>query len=111
MDVLKLQKKLQILKTGSVGVLSGKTPKTRKERIQFWSDIMDGADKVSDKLKASELLGKASADFTEKVEHTGADGGPITVAPPMDTSGLKNAIRNQPKICGGSSKLLTNSNV
>jgi hypothetical protein len=97
MDIQRLQKKLSILKSGSLGVLQGQMPKTREERLQFWSDMMDGAERESDKLKASELLGKASADFTEKVEHTGANGGPIEVTP-MDSSGLQRAIRTQQTI-------------
>jgi hypothetical protein len=33
---------------------------------------------MKDRLKAAELLGKSQADFTEKLEHTGADGQPIS---------------------------------
>jgi hypothetical protein len=94
MDIQRLQKKLAILKSGSLGTGHSTGTKSRKERLEFWSDMMDNAAKESDKLKASELLGKASADFTEKVEHSGAGGGPIQVAP-MDTAGLKRAIRSQ----------------
>ena len=46
---------------------------TRAERQKFWTDVMTGmvdAD-MRDRLKASELLGKSEADFTEKVEHKG----------------------------------------
>jgi phage terminase small subunit len=49
----------------------------RKERQEFWSKIMrDGATSSEIKLlfaslKASELLGKSEADFTEKIEHSG----------------------------------------
>ena len=39
---------------------------TRKKRQEFWSRIMnDSATKMSDRLRASELLGKSEADFTE----------------------------------------------
>ena len=39
---------------------------TRKLRQEFWTRIMnDPATKMSDRLRASELLGKSEADFTE----------------------------------------------
>lgn len=44
------------------------TIKTRQQRQQFWSDMM--SDKTLDpkaRLKASELLGKSEADFTENL--------------------------------------------
>lgn len=43
--------------------------KSRTERQQFWSNLMDTAEKDADKLKASELLGKSEADFTDNIEH------------------------------------------
>lgn len=45
---------------------------TREERQRFWTETMAdaGADMVH-RLKASELLGKSEADFTEKHEHSG----------------------------------------
>jgi phage terminase small subunit len=46
----------------------------RKERQEFWSNILRGKikkAKLMDRLKASELLGKSEADFIEKVEHSG----------------------------------------
>jgi phage terminase small subunit len=46
---------------------------TREERQQFWSSIMrNEQSEMRDRLKASELLGKSQADFTEKVEHSGS---------------------------------------
>ena len=46
---------------------------TRAERQKFWTEIMLGDhQEMRDRLKASELLGKSEADFTEKVEHSGA---------------------------------------
>ena len=51
---------------------------TREERQAFWTATMsNNTIKMQDRLKASELLGKSQADFTEKVEHTGEAGGPI----------------------------------
>jgi phage terminase small subunit len=69
---------------------------TRTERQQFWSGVMrgtigrtvkdvDGKDivlpaEMKDRLKAAELLGKTQADFIERVEVTGKDGGPMVTA-------------------------------
>ena len=52
---------------------------TREQRQEFWTKIMydDQAD-MKDRLKSSELLGKSQADFTDKTELSGKDGGPIT---------------------------------
>lgn len=52
---------------------------TAEERQAFWTDVMYGriqddegrAPRISDRLKASELLGKAQADFVDRVEHSG----------------------------------------
>lgn len=52
----------------------GKGIATRAERQAFWSRVMSGAEvdaRWADRLKASELLGKSEADFTEKLEHSG----------------------------------------
>lgn len=48
---------------------------TREERQKFWTEVMAGRGddvQMRDRLKASELLGKSEADFTEKVQHSGA---------------------------------------
>lgn len=46
---------------------------TREERQAFWTQVMlDAAEEMPMRLKASELLGKSFADFTEKIEHSGA---------------------------------------
>lgn len=55
---------------------------TRDERQRLWSDIAFGrgvyADAaLKDRIRASELLGKSQADFVERHEHAGKDGGPI----------------------------------
>ena len=44
--------------------------KSRRDRQVFWSKMIDTAEKDSDKLKASELLGRSEADFTDKQEVT-----------------------------------------
>jgi phage terminase small subunit len=42
---------------------------TRAERQKFWTEIMMAAEaELRDRLRASELLGKSEADFTEKVQ-------------------------------------------
>ena len=42
----------------------------RKERIELWSDIArDGGEKTADRLRATELLGKAQGDFIERTEN------------------------------------------
>ncbi len=44
---------------------------TRSERQSFWSRVMrDEAEQMRDRLRASELLAKASGDFLERVELT-----------------------------------------
>jgi phage terminase small subunit len=46
---------------------------TRQERQRFWTETMQDADRdMKDRLKASELLGKSEADFTDKVQHDGS---------------------------------------
>ena len=48
---------------GNAGVLN------KIERQQFWSNvIMDDDQRMGDRLKASELLGKVAKDFVESVE-------------------------------------------
>ncbi len=44
----------------------------RVERQAFWTQVMDDTKaEMGARLKASELLGKSEADFTEKVKHEG----------------------------------------
>jgi len=40
---------------------------TREERQELWSNMAKNAKRDADRLKASELLGKSQADFTEKI--------------------------------------------
>lgn len=43
--------------------------KSRVERQRFWSRIMDDPNEATrDRLKASELLGRSFADFTENIQ-------------------------------------------
>jgi hypothetical protein len=43
---------------------------TREERQAFWTSVMRGEEgaEMSERLKASELLGKSQLDFKERVE-------------------------------------------
>jgi len=54
---------------------------TREERQSFWTAMMRGEEpgEPKDRLKASELLGKSQADFIDRKEITGANGGPVAV--------------------------------
>jgi phage terminase small subunit len=48
---------------------------TIEERQRFWSAVLRGEETqadMRDRLKASELLGKAQGDFTERHEHSGS---------------------------------------
>ena len=40
---------------------------TREERQKWWTEMMAKAEKDSDRLKASELLGRSEADFTDNI--------------------------------------------
>ena len=53
------------------GELEHRTVFTRQQRQQFWTDMMldDGANR-SDRLRASELLGKSEADFIDVQQST-----------------------------------------
>jgi len=48
---------------------------SREARQEFWTNVLKGDEeddtKMSDRLKASELLGRSEADFTENVNHKG----------------------------------------
>lgn len=45
---------------------------SRYERQRFWTELMNNpALTPAERLRASELLGKSEADFTEKVKHEG----------------------------------------
>lgn len=44
---------------------------SREERQAFWSEVLRTHDDIHARLRASELLGKSEADFTEKHEHKG----------------------------------------
>lgn len=51
---------------------------TREERQAFWTNVMnDESQKMQDRLRAAELLGKSEADFIERRELTGRDGAPL----------------------------------
>ena len=50
----------------------GDTNKIMFENIQFWNEVRQDPDaNKSDRLKASELLGKFAKMFTDRIEHSG----------------------------------------
>lgn len=50
---------------------------SRQERQAFWSQVMgDAEEDMTVRLRASELLGRSEADFTEKHQHSGG----VTIA-------------------------------
>ena len=52
----------------------------RVERQQFWTAVQRNPDVPwKDRLRASELAGKAGGDFVDLHEITGKDGGPVRV--------------------------------
>ncbi|MDX1699833.1 MAG: hypothetical protein R3250_04395 [Melioribacteraceae bacterium] len=87
----KIKKKLSILRNG---VVSDGKILSQDDRRKFWSEIIATSDKTSDRLKASELLGRSEADFTDNVRHGGPDGGPILLQP-MNIKGLRDAINRE----------------
>lgn len=53
---------------------------TAEERQEWWTKVMLGHEvdaDFKDRLKASELLGRAQADFIDRQELTGKSGGPV----------------------------------
>ena len=72
----RLLRKVQIQQAIAERVSNDPGVWTREERQRFWTSVASGADRFAsallrDRLKASELLGRSQADFTEKVEHSG----------------------------------------
>ena len=68
----------------------------RQKRQEFWSDTMnEDAEDMKHRLKASELLGRSEADFTDKVKHQGDPDAPLEVKTKMDTSGLEKAMEGE----------------
>ena len=53
---------------------------SRQDRQKFWTDVMqdDMAD-MQARLKASELLGKSEADFVDRHQLAGPDGGAVAL--------------------------------
>ena len=58
----------------------------RQERQAFWTKIMrDENEETKDRLKASEVLGKSEADFTENLAHKFPEGcGVMLINDPVD---------------------------
>ncbi len=59
----------------AIGLVMDKRKQTgianRAQRQQFWTDVLDAkANNMSDRLRASELLGRSEADFTDNINTT-----------------------------------------
>ena len=76
----------RLLRNAKVAQAIGSTPQSNPriaspERLQeFWSSVLEGVEedaRMTDRLKASELLAKAQGVFIERREITGKDGAPI----------------------------------
>lgn len=53
---------------------------SRQERQAFWTEVFKRRTvSMANRLRASELLGKSEADFTDKTEVSGPDGGPQVI--------------------------------
>lgn len=51
--------------------MKAKTVATRQQRQQFWTDVYQvKTNNMADRLRASELLGRSEADFTDKIQDT-----------------------------------------
>jgi len=66
---------------------------SREQRQKFWTDVMNGNitergndPKLSDRLRASELLGKTQADFIDRIDHSGSMQHDVTTK--VDLSGM-----------------------
>jgi hypothetical protein len=56
---------------------------SRQQRQAFWTQVVDDPKaSMADRLRASELLGRSEADFTDNVNKTG-EGLTISVTPPQ----------------------------
>lgn len=64
---------------------------TVKERQEWWTAVMRGEHREfepKDRLKASELLGKAQGDFLDRMQLTGPNGAPV-VPPTLQINFVK----------------------
>lgn len=53
---------------------------TREERQSFWTTVLRDKDSsMRDRLKASDLLGRSQADFIDRKEISGQNGGPVVL--------------------------------
>ena len=74
-------KKPQIREAVAARVSKDPAIATRTERQQFWTNVMQGTNgaEMKDRLKASELLGKSQADFIDRKEISGPNGGALAL--------------------------------
>jgi hypothetical protein len=86
---------------------------TRQQRQQFWSKVAgDESQEMKDRLRASELLGKSEADFTENLSHRFPEGCGVMVVTGED-DGMdwsKKAKKFHDEICNGNGNGNSNGN-
>lgn len=73
----------------------------RQERKQFWTDTMNTAPNMSDRLRASELLGKAECDFIEAHINLDTEQQALTAAQKAQAARIAKLLvneRNEPKL-------------
>ena len=76
---------LEIIRNRQDTEVRPKTIATRQDRQEFWTKVLrDKKKKMTDRLRASELLAKSEADFTENVKHSGEINNPMTGLTPAE---------------------------
>jgi phage terminase small subunit len=74
---------------------------SRQRRQEFWTQVMeDDQEHMKHRLKASENLAKSEADFVERREVTGKDGGPIELDDTERASRLASLLHQVQKRVG-----------
>ncbi len=66
---------------------------SRQLRQEFWTDTMNNAKSMADRLRASELLGRSEADFTDNINNSDTQQAkPLTAE---ETAELKELAKHQ----------------
>jgi phage terminase small subunit len=74
----RLSRKVQIRQAIDERVKNDRLVWTREQRQAFWTKVASGAGSYAgtsmrDRLRASEILGRSQADFTDNINNPGAD--------------------------------------
>ena len=79
-EIATRQAKIATERDKALAIVATADIRTRVERQQWWSKVMwDETVPWPIRVKASELLGRSEADFVDRHEHSGKDGGPIAI--------------------------------